>query len=104
MQSGGQSKSSDSHSRVIGVLGRRAGGLEPEPDPPPAGGGMDRPLARPPAWRRYGPYGAAAVLIMGAAAWLLHGVGISTYRVPADQLTIGTVTRGQFEDYIAVRA
>lgn len=65
---------------------------------------MDRPLARPPAWRRYGPYGAAAVLVIGIATWLLHGIGISTYRVPADQLTIGTVTRGQFEDYIAVRA
>jgi HlyD family secretion protein len=65
---------------------------------------MDKPLARPPAWRRYGPYGVAAVLIIGAAACLLHGAGISTYRVPADQLTIGTVTRGQFEDYIAVRA
>ena len=65
---------------------------------------MDRPLARPPAWRRYAPYGAAAVLLIGIASWLLHGAGVSTYRVPADQLTIGTVTRGQFEDYIAVRA
>jgi HlyD family secretion protein len=65
---------------------------------------MDRPLARPPAWRRYAPYAAAAALAVGAVVWLLHGVGISTYRVPADQLTIGTVTRGKFEDYIAVRA
>src|SRR6185312_10110735 len=46
----------------------------------------------------------AALLIIGVAAWLLHGMGVSTYRVPVDQLTIGTVTRGQFEDYIAVRA
>ena len=98
MQSGGQS----SENRVVDVRAKRAGG--PEPDSLPAGGGMDRPLARPPAWRRYGPYGAAAVLLIGAAAWLLHGAAISTYRVPADQLTIGTVTRGQFEDYIAVRA
>jgi len=65
---------------------------------------MDRPLARPPAWKRYGPYGVAAAILIAIAAWLLHGVGISTYRVPADQLTIGTVTRGKFEDYIAVRA
>jgi HlyD family secretion protein len=65
---------------------------------------MDRPIARPPAWRRYAPYGAAAALVIGAATWLLHGIGISTYRVPADQLTLGTVTRGKFEDYIAVRA
>ena len=89
---------------MIDVLGRRAGGLEPEPDPPPAGGGMDRPLARPPAWKRYGPYAAGAALAIGIAAWLLHGIGISTYRVPVDQLTIGTVTRGKFDDYIAVRA
>jgi HlyD family secretion protein len=65
---------------------------------------MDRPLARPPAWRRYAPHAAAALLLIGVAAWLVHGAGISTYRVPADQLTVGTVSRGQFEDYIAVRA
>ncbi|HEX5206503.1 MAG TPA: efflux RND transporter periplasmic adaptor subunit [Steroidobacteraceae bacterium] len=84
------------------VKTKRAG--EAEPAPPPAGGGMDRPLARPPVWRRYAPYGAAALLVLGIAAWLLHGAGISTYRVPVDQLTMGTVTRGLFEDYIAVRA
>ncbi|HEX4268917.1 MAG TPA: HlyD family efflux transporter periplasmic adaptor subunit [Steroidobacteraceae bacterium] len=89
-------------SRVIDVSSRRAGGAEP--GPPPAGGGMDQPIARPPAWRRYAPYAAAAVLAIGAAIWLLHGIGVSTYRVAADQLTIGTVTRGKFEDYIAVRA
>ncbi len=83
-------------------MGGRTGG--PESDPPPAGDGMDKPLGRPPAWRRYAPYAAAAALAVGAAIWLLHGVSISTYRVPADQLTIGTVTRGKFEDYIAVRA
>ncbi len=99
MHSGGQSNNSGN--RVVNVLGRRAGGLEP--DPPPAAG-MDRPLARPPAWKRYAPYGAGAMLLIGIAAWLLHGLGVSTYRVPADQLTIGTVTRGRFEDYIAVRA
>ena len=98
MQFGGQS----SENRVVEVRAKPAGG--PSPDSLPAGSGMDRPLARPPAWRRYGPFGAAAVLVIGAAAWLLRGAGISTYRVPADQLTIGTVTRGQFEDYIAVRA
>jgi HlyD family secretion protein len=65
---------------------------------------MDKPIARPPAWRRHALYGAVAMLVIGAAAWLLHGLGVSTYRVPVDQLTVGTVTRGKFEDYIAVRA
>ena len=64
---------------------------------------MDRPLRKPPWWRRYGPYALAAVLAVGALIWLVHGAGISTYRVPIDQLTIGTVTRGRFDDYIAVR-
>ncbi len=65
---------------------------------------MDRPLERPSVWRRYGPYAVAGILAIGAIAWLLHGADISTYRVAADQLTLGTVTRGKFEDYIAVRA
>ena len=100
MHFGGQSKTRES--RVIDVSGRRAGG--PEPTPPSAGGGMDQPIARPPAWRRYGLYGAGGAIAVIAAIWLLHGLGASTYRVPADQLTLGTVTRGKFEDYIAVRA
>ena len=69
-----------------------------------SGSAMDQALARPPAWRRYGPYGLVGVVVVSTMLWLLHGVGISTYRVAADQLTIGTVTRGQFENYIAVRA
>jgi HlyD family secretion protein len=87
---------------ALDVVGRRAAGTEP--DPPSALHAMDKPLARPPLWRRYGPHAAVALLLVGAVAWLLHGVGGNTYRVPADQLTIGTVTRGKFEDYIAVRA
>ena len=100
MQFGRQSTTSEG--RTIGQFGRRAGGREPEP--PPASDGMDRPLARPPAWRRYGPYAVGGALVVAVGTWLLHGVGISTYRVPADQLTLGTATRQKFEDYIAVRA
>jgi HlyD family secretion protein len=100
MHFSGQSKATDS--RVVDVSSRRAGGAEPSP--PSAGDGMDKPIDRPPAWRRYAPYGAGALLVIGVVVWLLHGLGVSTYRVPADQLTIGTVTRGKFEDYIAVRA
>jgi HlyD family secretion protein len=75
-----------------------------EQDSKRSGAAMDTALVRPPAWRRYGPYVAAGVLVLSAMAWLLHGAGISTYRVSVDQLTIGTVRRGKFEDYIAVRA
>jgi HlyD family secretion protein len=64
---------------------------------------MDKPRVPPSVWRRYAPYAIAVMLAVGAAVWLLHGASISTYRVPVDQLTLGTVTRGRFEDYIAVR-
>ena len=37
------------------------------------------------------------------AFWALSGPRGNVYRVPLNQLTIGTVTKGPFEDYIAVR-
>ncbi len=80
------------------------GGEKSAEEPGGSDSAMDRPLARPPAWRRYGPYVLIGVLAAGGITWLLRGMGVSTYRVPEDQLTIGTVTRGKFEDYIAVRA
>ena len=55
------------------------------------GGGMDRLLDRKPAWRRYGPYAAGALLVAGIAAWLLSGRGGTVYRVPIDRLTVATV-------------
>ena len=65
--------------------------------------GQDRVIAKKPLWRRYWKV-AAAVLVAGAgAAWLLAGKGGNVYRAPMNQLTIGTVTEGPFEDYIAVR-
>ncbi|HWA91107.1 MAG TPA: efflux RND transporter periplasmic adaptor subunit [Rhizomicrobium sp.] len=66
-------------------------------------GGMDRAIARKPAWRRYGPFALGAVVLAGVAAWLLAGSGAHVYRVPIDRLTIGTVSEGPFEDFIAVR-
>lgn len=65
---------------------------------------MDRPLAPPSPWRRYGPYAVGAVVLLALAVWLLSGPGGRIYRVPIDRLTISTVTRGPFEDYAAVRA
>lgn len=64
---------------------------------------MDRPLARPPLWRRYTFHAIAGVVAVCVAGWLLLGAGGRVYRTPIDRLTIATVTRGPFEDYIAVR-
>jgi HlyD family secretion protein len=66
-------------------------------------GGMDRAIARKPRWRRYAMIAAAAILVGGAGVWALRGAGGNVYRVPINRLTIGTVTQGPFEDYIAVR-
>ena len=65
---------------------------------------MDRSIARPAAWKRYGPHLIAAVLLIGVVAGLLARVSSRTYRVPAEQLTFGTVKRASFEDFISVRA
>ncbi|HEY1876314.1 MAG TPA: biotin/lipoyl-binding protein, partial [Rhizomicrobium sp.] len=65
--------------------------------------GMDRAIARKPRWRRYALFAALAVLVGGAGVWALRGAGGNVYRVPINRLTIGTVTQGPFEDYIAVR-
>jgi HlyD family secretion protein len=82
-------------------------GQEPRPSVLAAhspGGGMDTPLARPPAWRRYVPYGTGALLLLGVIVWLLAGASRHVYRVPIDRLTLGEVTQGPFEDFIAVRS
>ena len=73
-------------------------------DPAAAGGsGMDRKLPQTPRWRRYAPYAAGALAVLGLAAWFLAGTGGSVYRVPIDRVTIASVTAGPFEDFIAVR-
>jgi HlyD family secretion protein len=64
---------------------------------------MDRVVAKKPLWKRLAIPAAVAVVAAGAAVWALSGPGGSVYRVPMDQLTIGTVTKGPFEDFIAVR-
>jgi HlyD family secretion protein len=65
--------------------------------------GTDRIIAPKPAWRRYAPWAAGAVAIVAAAVWAMLGTGGNVYRVPANRLTIATVSEGPFEDYIAVR-
>jgi HlyD family secretion protein len=65
---------------------------------------MDRSIVRPPLWRRFGVHTVAGVLIVGALAALWSRVNASTYRVPADRVTLGTVKRAAFDDFVAVRA
>ena len=64
---------------------------------------MDRIIARKPLWRRLAiPLGLGLVVLAGGV-WALRGTSGSVYRVPANQVTIGAVTKGSFEDFIAVR-
>jgi HlyD family secretion protein len=65
---------------------------------------MDKPIARSRAWRRYLPYGIAAmvVLVAAGAVWLQQSKG-HVYRVPLNRLTLATVSAGPFQEYIAVR-
>jgi HlyD family secretion protein len=83
--------------KLLGQGGQQAG------IPVASGDGMDRAIARTPAWRRYAPVALAVLAIGGIAVWALAGAGGNVYRVPVNRLTIGTVTAGPFEDYIAVR-
>ena len=71
---------------------------------PHPGAGLDRPLPRPPLWRRYGLPALAVVLAVGIALWLLGIARERVIRVPADRLSVGTVKSGAFDDFIAVRA
>jgi HlyD family secretion protein len=77
--------------------------LKPANQAEPPAAGMDRVIAPRPAWRRYLPVAIAVLVAASVAAWLLTGTGGNVYRVPVNRLTIGTVTQGPFEDYIAVR-
>jgi HlyD family secretion protein len=65
--------------------------------------GQDRAIAKKPLWKRYWKHACAALVAVTVAVWLLAGKGGNVYRAPLGQLTIGTVSEGPFEDYIAVR-
>ena len=45
-------------------------------DPAAAYAGMDRVIAPKPAWRRYAPWAAGALVIAAAATWALWGAGV----------------------------
>lgn len=77
---------------------------EPSGSTPIAGSdGQDRAIARKPFWRRHWKVAAGLAIGCVGAAWLLAGQGGNIYRAQLDQVTIGTVQEGPFEDYIAVR-
>src|SRR6202020_432697 len=63
------------------------------------GGGMDTPLVRAPAWRRFVPYGIGAILLLGVFVWLLAGANRHGSRVPLARLTFGEGTQGPFDDF-----
>jgi HlyD family secretion protein len=76
---------------------------EEDADDAPAASGMDRILQQRPRFKRYWPYGVAALAALVAVLWLL-GLGQGrVYRVPMERISIGTVARGVFEDFAAVR-
>jgi HlyD family secretion protein len=65
---------------------------------------MDQPVIRSRPWQRYLPYAVAGLFAVGAIAWLLLQQSKGhVYRLPLNRVTLGTVTPGAFEDYIAVR-
>src|SRR6185312_3865532 len=64
---------------------------------------MDRVLQKKTWWRRWALPACVALVVVGGAVWALSGPRGSVYRVPINQTTIGTVTKGPFEDFIAVR-
>jgi HlyD family secretion protein len=72
-------------------------------DDDPAVPAMDRVIAKAPSWRRYWPYGAAVAVALLAGTWLMIAGGGRVYRVPMDQVSVGTVASGAFEDFAAVR-
>jgi HlyD family secretion protein len=90
-------KKAEWKSRILGEPSQAQSG------PGPNLSGMDRVVAKKPLWRRLLLPAAVSVVAAGLAAWALSGQGGSVYRVPVNQLTIATVTKGPFEDFIAVR-
>lgn len=91
---------------VLNFVREHLSRLRWNPEPVAAGAydGMDRFLPQKPPWRKYGPYVLGGGIVTLAAVWLLASAGGNVYRVPIDRLAIGTVTRGPFEDFAAVRA
>lgn len=65
---------------------------------------MDQPLGRRPLWQRYAPHLIAGLLVIGGAVWLVSRAATQAFRIPAESLTLATVTSGRFDDFIAIRS
>ena len=62
---------------------------------------MDRPIKhRTPIRRRHLPFIALGIVTIVLVAWVILGNHARTLRVDAAQLTVSTVTRGEFNDYV----
>lgn len=88
--------------RLAGSLSEKLSG--PPVSDPVAFGGMDKPIAGPPRWRRYLPHAIIVALLLGLSAWFLLSSRERAYRINVDRVTLGTVIRAPFEDFVAVRA
>lgn len=62
---------------------------------------MDRTIEhRTPLRRKHLPYIGLGLVVLGLVAWIVFGDHASKLRVDAAQLTVSTVTRGEFNDYV----
>lgn len=62
---------------------------------------MDRPIEhRTPLRRKHLPFIGLGLVILALVAWIIFGDHASTLRVDTAQLTVSTVTRGEFNDYV----
>ena len=62
---------------------------------------MDRIIEQKHRWKRkYLLYGLGGVALMALLIWGFAGSGSNVQRVSAEQLTISSVTQGEFNDYV----
>lgn len=69
----------------------------------PSGAAMDRVIQRRPIWRRRAVIGAGLAAVAIAAVVILRPGGARSLAVDGTHVTIARVTRGQFDDVIAIR-
>lgn len=64
---------------------------------------MDRPIThKSPIRRKYIPFIVAAIVVVALVAWALLGSHAATARIDASQITVGKVSRGQFDDFVRI--